>query len=61
MKGWRFGVGQTAKEERAEMADARRAGLERDYVRQQRWARMREDELERRRARKRERRERSRR
>jgi len=57
MKRWKFGVEQSAKEERAEIRDARMAGLERQYMEGQRWQRMREDELERRRQRRGERRD----
>ena len=56
MKRWKFGVEQSAKEERAEIGEARMAGLERQYMEGQRWQRMREDELERRRQRRDERR-----
>jgi hypothetical protein len=49
---WRLGVGQTREEERWEMRDAKHCGLEREYMQQQRWQRMREAELERRRERK---------
>ncbi len=56
MKRWKFGVEQSAKEERAEIREARLAGLERQYMEGQRWQRMREDELERRRQRRDERR-----
>ena len=52
MKRWKFGVGQTARQERDEIDAARRSGLEREYMAAQRWQRMREAE----RARKRERR-----
>ena len=56
MKRWKFGVEQSAKEERAEIGEARMAGRERQYMEGQRWQRMREDELERRRQRRDERR-----
>jgi hypothetical protein len=46
---WKFGAGQSSTEERTEIRTARRAGLEREYVAGQRWARMREAEKERRR------------
>jgi hypothetical protein len=49
---WKFGEGQTNTEERREIAQAGEAGLEREYVTQQRWARMMEAERERKRARK---------
>jgi hypothetical protein len=47
--GWNFGAGQTSTEERDELRQARRDGLETEYVAAQRWARMREAETERRR------------
>jgi hypothetical protein len=49
---WKFGVGQTAKEERDEINDARKRRLEAEYVKRQRWQRMREAETERKRERK---------
>jgi len=51
-KRWKFGAGQSSKQERAEVREAREVGLERDYVRGQRWAQMIKAESERRRARK---------
>lgn len=56
-QGWRFGSGgQTAKQEKDEIKQAKRAGLEREYMDGQRWARLREAERERKRLRKIERR-----
>jgi hypothetical protein len=53
---WRFGDGQTLREEHAEIREAQQAGLAEQYALAQRWVRMRQAELERRQARKRERR-----
>ena len=39
-KRWRFGRGQTSKEERDEIAEAMASGLGEFYLRGQRWARM---------------------
>lgn len=47
---WRFGRGQTDREEKAEIESAKRAGLVWDYLEGQRWRRMIEAETERRRA-----------
>jgi hypothetical protein len=55
---WKFGVGQTAAQERAEIRLAQARGLEVEYMARQRWQRLREGELERRRESKRERRSR---
>ena len=49
---WRFGEGQTAREEAREIAEARRAGLAERYIEAQGWHRLRQAELEGRRARK---------
>jgi hypothetical protein len=54
---WKFGVGQTAAQERAEIRLAQARGLEADYIARQRWQRLREAELDRRRENKRERRD----
>ena len=51
MDRWKFGVGQSAAQDRAEIQAARAAGLEFEYVRGQRWARMIEAATDRRRAR----------
>lgn len=48
-RDWKFGEGQTVKQERAEMHAAKEAGLERDYMNAQRWARMTAAETERKR------------
>ena len=48
---WRFGIGQTAREEQREIAEAMVAGRGEEYVRGQRYARLIESERERRRAR----------
>jgi hypothetical protein len=48
---WRFGVGQTSREERREIVEAMAAGRSEDYMRGQQYARMIEAERERRRAR----------
>ena len=48
MKGWRFGVGQTAKQEIAEIRKAQHYGLEEDYMRWQDWSRRVEAERRRR-------------
>jgi len=53
---WRFGIGQTLREERDEIRRAQMAGRAEDYIRGQMWARMIEVETARRRARKAERR-----
>ena len=45
-KRWRFGRGQTSKEERDEIAEAMASGLGEFYLRGQRWARMIEQERE---------------
>ena len=45
----RFGIDQTAAQERAEMEQAKRDGLEREYLAGQRWSRMMEQSLERKR------------
>ena len=50
MKHWTFGVGQTGKQERAEIQAAGAAGLHAEYMARQGWARMVETESERRRA-----------
>jgi hypothetical protein len=54
---WKFGVGQTAAQERAEIRLAQARGLEVEYMARQRWQRLREAELDRRRQSKRERRD----
>lgn len=51
MQRWKFGVDQTAEQERQEIKQAQLAGLEREYIRGQGWSRMIEAEAERRRAR----------
>jgi hypothetical protein len=50
-KRWRFGVGQTTREEQREIAEAMGAGRGEEYARGQQHARMVEAERERRRAR----------
>jgi hypothetical protein len=40
IKSWRFGVGQTFKEEGEEIRAAQDAGIEHEYMHAQRWARM---------------------
>ncbi len=46
---WKFGQGQTHKQELAEIEAAKAAGLERQYMKGQTWSRMIEAETERRR------------
>ena len=55
---WKFGVGQSAKDELAEIKAARCAGLEHEYIEGQRLQRMREAEANRKRRAKIERRQR---
>lgn len=55
MQRWKFGVDQTAEQEKQEIKQAQLAGLEDDYMRAREWSRKIEAETERRRARHRDR------
>ena len=49
MVTWKFGEGQTNREEHAEIVAAKAAGREREYLEQQRWHRLRNAERDRKR------------